>query len=174
MGIKQQKTKNKTTFGVKLLLIMIFIYIFLYFYGYTKYLALEAFFGTLGMLIKILPLLVFVFFISLAVNLFLKPDVARKHLGENSGFKGLAYAMIAGILVSGPPYILYPLLKEMKDSGVSDRLLAVFLYNRNVKIPFIPVMIYYFGWAFTIIISIYIIIFSVLNGFIIEKIVKKA
>ena len=49
-----------------------------------------------------------------------------------------------------------------------NSLLAVLLYNRNVKIPFIPAMIYYFGLKFTVFISLYIIIFSVLNGKLIE------
>ncbi|MBW2540150.1 MAG: hypothetical protein JRE27_11165 [Deltaproteobacteria bacterium] len=77
------------------------------------------------------------------------------------------------MLVSGPPYVLYPLLGELKKRGMTNSLLAVFLYNRNVKIPFIPAMIYYFGLKFTIILSVYIIIFSIMNGKIMEALTKE-
>ena len=35
-------------------------------------------------------------------------------------------------------------------------------------IPFIPVMIYYFGLEFTLILSVYIVLFSIVNGKIVE------
>ncbi|RLC38116.1 permease [Candidatus Falkowbacteria bacterium] len=140
---------------------------------FNKYLIMEAFINTIILFFKLLPILLLVFIISVATNYYLKGDKVKKHLGHESGIKGWVYAMISGILISGPPYILYPLLGDLKKSGMKDSLLAVFLYNRNVKIPFIPVMIYYFGLAFTVIMSIYIVIFSVFNGLVIGRITKK-
>jgi uncharacterized membrane protein YraQ (UPF0718 family) len=96
-----------------------------------------------------------------------------KYLGQEAGLKGWLLAIIGGILVSGPPYILFPLLKDLKKKGMSNALLAVFLYNRNVKIPFFPVMIYYFGLTYTVIISFYIIIFSIFNGLLINFFLKE-
>ncbi|PIP28328.1 MAG: hypothetical protein COX29_01620 [Candidatus Moranbacteria bacterium CG23_combo_of_CG06-09_8_20_14_all_35_22] len=49
-------------------------------------------------------------------------------------------------------------------------LIATFLSNRNIQPAFIPAMAYYFGWQYTIVVSISVIIFSVLNGFLVEKI----
>ncbi|MCD4693857.1 hypothetical protein K8R62_00675, partial [bacterium] len=72
-----------------------------------------------------------------------------------------------GVLISGPPYVLFPLLGDLKKKGMSNSLIAVLLYNRNVKITFIPVMIYYFGLEFTVIISILIILFSVPNAWLV-------
>jgi len=142
-------------------------------YVFNKYLIIEAFLNTLILFLKLLPILLLVFIISLVTNYYIKRDKIKKHLGSDSGLKGWFYAIIGGILVAGPPYILYPLLGDLKKSGMKNSLLAVFLYNRNVKIPFIPVMIYYFGLAFTVIISLYIILFSIFNGLILGRLTKR-
>ncbi len=162
--------KNKISGGVKFLMIVLVIYSIVALLNFS--IAKDAFFDFLLMFIKIVPLLCFVFIIMIFVNLYFTKDRTKKYLGARSGIRGWIYAMISGILVSGPPYILFPLLGELKKQGMKNSLLAVFLYNRNVKIPFLPAMIYYFGFGFTVISSFYIIIFSILNGKIIELLVK--
>lgn len=138
-----------------------------------KYLVLEGLISSVMIFMKILPVMLVVFVIMLITNYFIKQGVIKKYLGESSGFKGYFYAVISGVLIAGPPYVLYPLLGDMKKGGMKNSLLAVFLFNRNVKIPFIPIMIFYFGLAFTVTISVLIILFSLLNGYIIGKIVKE-
>ena len=133
----------------------------------------EAFSGFAGMALKIIPILGLVFCVLFVINLTLNPDRIRKHLGANSGLKGWFFAVIGGILVSGPPYILYPMLAEFKTHGVKDSLIAVFLYNRNVKIPFLPPLVYYFGLTYTVILSAYIILFSLISGILLEKILHQ-
>jgi uncharacterized membrane protein YraQ (UPF0718 family) len=83
------------------------------------------------------------------------------------------YAILFGILVAGPPYALYPMLKQMKEQGLKTNYLAAFLYNRNIKIVLIPAMAYYFGWQFTIVMTILVIIFSIISGVMMEKITGK-
>lgn len=125
------------------------------------------------MILKILPILAAVFVIIYLINRFLDPRRLQRHVGEGSGIKGWLYATVAGILISGPPYVLYPLLGDLKQKGMKNSLLAVLLYNRNVKIPFLPAMIYYFGLAFTVIISLYIVLFSFLNGLLVGILTRR-
>jgi len=73
-----------------------------------------------------------------------------------------------GILSHGPIYVWYPLLKDLKEHGMRTGLVTVFLYNRAIKIPLLPIMIFYFGISFVIILSIYMIIASIFQGKIIE------
>jgi len=167
MELLQNTIKRKLSNSTKFLIGVIFIYLIIAPFNFTA--TKDAFLYFLSMLLKIIPLLAFVFIIMIGVNLYLTEDKIKKHIGESAGIKGWIYAMIAGILISGPPYVLYPLLGDLKKHGMKNSLIAVLLYNRNVKIQFIPAMIYYFGLKFTIIISIYIIIFSILNGLLIEK-----
>lgn len=117
-----------------------------------------------GMVIKVFPILCLVFVILFCINWFLKADKISRYLGRESGVLGWFYAIIGGILISGPPYVLYPLLGEMKKQGARNGLIVTLLYNRNVKIQFLPALAYYFGLRYTVVLSIYIILFSVLNG----------
>lgn len=119
------------------------------------------------MLVKIVPILGLVFVVLFLINLLLDPSWIRRHLGRDSGVRGWFFAVIGGIFISGPPYMLYPMLGEFKRHGARDSLLAVFLYNRNVKIPFVPVLAYYFGLRYTVVLSLYIILFSVINGWLV-------
>ena len=150
---------------------VLLVYVVLFFTN--RDLAWSGIIKTVQMLGKILPLLVFVFAVMVLSNIYFDTRRVRRHLGEDSGVRGWIYAMIFGILVSGPPYILFPLLQDLKSKGMKNSLLAVFLYNRNIKIPFLPAMIYYFGLEFTIILSFLIIIFSILNGILVGWLVRE-
>ncbi|MEJ2315938.1 MAG: hypothetical protein P8Y83_03140 [Gammaproteobacteria bacterium] len=43
-------------------------------------------------------------------------------------------------------------------------LVAVFLYSRAIKLPLLPLMIHYFGLAYTLLLIAYLLLFSLLNG----------
>ena len=120
---------------------------------------------------KIIRILGLVLIIMTVMNVFLNSKKSKQYLTKSKGWKSWIFAIIAWILIWWPPYVLYPMLGEMKKQGMSNTLLSVFLYNRNVKIPFIPISIVYFGATFTVVFSIYIVLFSVLNGIVIGKLV---
>lgn len=120
---------------------------------------------------KILPILAFVFILIFLFNLFLKPKTIAKYIGRQSGLKGWLLAIGAGIISMGAIYMWYPLLVDLKDKGMSNALVATFLYNRAVKLQLLPFLIYYFGWPFTLTITFYMVIFSVISGWAVEKIV---
>lgn len=129
--------------------------------------------GVVGnIFLNMIPILLVVFILMTLSNLFLSPKRVKKYFGKEAGLKGWLYATVFGIIVSGPPYILYPMLKDLKKSGVKNSHLAVFLYNRNVKLPFIPAMIYYFGWQYTVTLSVLIMVFSIFNGLLVGKVTK--
>jgi uncharacterized membrane protein YraQ (UPF0718 family) len=124
-------------------------------------------------LVDITPILIFVFFLLFLINLFINPERIERQLGHNSGFRGWIYASLGSIFISGPPYVLLPILGELKKRGMKESLIAVFMNNRNVQLPYLPVMIFYFGFPFTVVISIYILIFAVINAAILGKIMEK-
>ena len=122
--------------------------------------------------LKIFPVLIFVFFLVFLVNKFVDAKEAKKHLGEGSGLKAWVIVVVGGIISSGPIYMWYPLLADLKEKGMKDSLIATFLYSRAIKIPFLPLMIFYFGLHFTLIFNILILFFSLLNGFATRKLTK--
>lgn len=170
---KESKGKNKAKISgtIKFLSLMILIYV-LGFFVNPNFFAI-AVTNTVKMLIKILPILVVVFFALWIINYLTKSGKIKQVLLKTKGVKGWIMVIIAGILVSGPPYILYPLLKELKAQGMSNAHLAVFLYNRNLKIPFLPISIYYFGLCYTVILSVLLILFSIINGLLVGRLVDE-
>lgn len=134
--------------------------------------ALEIF---LDIIKKIIPAFILVFVLMTLTNYFVKPKTLVKHLGEKSNtVKALTIAIITGIISSGPIYMWYPLLSDLKKQGVRPGLIAIFLYNRAVKIPLLPLIIVYFGLAYAVVLTIVMIFASILQGFIVDKALKKA
>ena len=122
--------------------------------------------------VEVVPIFILVFVFMFLSNYFLNPKKIQKYVGKDVGVKGWTLSVVAGILSSGPIYMWYPLLSDLKDKGMKDDFIVVFLYNRAVKIPMIPMLIFYFGISFTILLSVYMITFSVINGIIVGKLLK--
>ncbi len=157
----------KTDGGIKLFIIVIVTYLISAVFNTT--LVLNSLNTFISLIISILPILVLVFLLMFISNLFLSSKRITKILGHESGVKGYIFSVIFGILSSGPIYMWYPLLSDLRDKGVKNSLIVIFLYNRAVKIPILPMMIYYFGSLFVLILTIYMIIFSIINGLIVDK-----
>ena len=113
---------------------------------------------------RLLPVLGVMLLLMVLVNLWVKPQRIARHLGEESGLRGWAIAITAGVVSLGPMYLWYPMLGELKEKGVCTPLLAAFLYSRAVKIPLLPMMAHYFGLLYTLLFVLIILLFSVLSG----------
>ena len=124
----------------------------------------------LSILKKILPLLLILFLLMALADAFLKPKLLMKYLGKKAGLKGWLLTIALGILSSGPIYMWYPLLKDLQEKGLRTGYLAAFLHARAIKIPMLPLMIGYFGIMYTLVITGVLLIFSFIQGIIIEKI----
>ncbi len=124
-------------------------------------------------LIKIAPIFILIIIITALINYFLKPKQIMKHFGKDSGSKGVFYALVGGIFSHGPMYAWYGMLEDMRSSGLKDGLIATFLYARAIKLPLLPFMIDLFGWIFAVIMIIYILIASIIQGKIIDILEKK-
>ena len=86
---------------------------------------------------------------------------------------GVVYAVIGGILSHGPMYVWYGMLEEMREHGLKDGLIATFLYARAVKLPLLPFMIGLFGVTFAVVINLYILLFAILQGKVIDRVMSK-
>jgi len=160
--------KKKKAFNLTLLLATTLAYIILFIVNKHIFYISIRYFGHI--FLRVFYALIIVFFFIFLTNLFLSPKSVIKYLGKDSGIKGWWISAIAGIISTGSIYLWYPLLKELKEMGMKKGLIAVFLYNRAVKIPILPVMVYYFGWIYTLLLTVYMVVFSVILGLIIENI----
>jgi len=121
-----------------------------------------------SILIKILPILIFVILFTTLLNYFLKPKQIAGHLDRESGINAWIWALAAGVISHGPMYAWYPLLENLRSHGMRDGLIVVFFASRTIKIPLLPIMIDYFGWVFTLVLSFYLLIGALVQGLILE------
>jgi uncharacterized membrane protein YraQ (UPF0718 family) len=115
-------------------------------------------------LIRVAPIILLVIGLMGIAHYLLRPQSVSRYLGKDSGMKGYLIAVSTGILSHGPIYIWYALLKELRDRGMSEGLIAVFLYNRAIKLPLLPLLIHYFGISFAVILLVYMVLASLLQG----------
>jgi uncharacterized membrane protein YraQ (UPF0718 family) len=118
---------------------------------------------------QVLPILGLVFLLLFLANLVLQPKWIRRYLGKGSGTRGWLAAVLGGMFSLGPIYPWYAMLGELQEKGMRRALIAAFLYSRAVKLPLLPLMIHYFGVAYTVILCLYLLVFSVLSGIVVEK-----
>jgi len=123
-----------------------------------------------SIVVKIIPVFILVFAVMVITNYYITPANVSKYLGKSSGIKKWLIAVAGGIISTGPIYMWYPMLKELKSKGVKYGFIATFLYSRAIKPPMIPMIIFYFGLEFTVILTIVMIVMSIIQGMIFEKI----
>ena len=127
----------------------------------------------INMIKKVLPVLVIVIAIMALVDMFFGKEKIEKYFGDTSGVKGWFAVILAAFLNPTPPYLLFPLLKDMKKKGMRNRFLAALLFNRSAQASYIPIMIYFFGWIYTLVLTFYMVVFSVVNGIVVGKLTEE-
>ncbi len=166
------KKSEKSRGGWYFLIIVLIGYLILYFI--RKDLLIKSLSGFSGIIVKIIPVLFIAFMLMFFINYFVTPKLLIKHLTKRNKIKKWVITIIAGIISTGPIYMWYPMLSDLKDKGVNNGLIATFLYSRAVKPALIPLMIFYFGITYTIVFTLSIVVFSFIQGIIINKMeVKK-
>ncbi len=157
--------------GVIFLFIVMSLYTLAYLFDAE--LTLNALVFATELLFRLSPVLLLVFALMFASNLLVKPDWVRANMGKDSGLRGWTIAMLGGILSAGPIYAWYALLRDLKSKGMRTALIAVFLYNRGIKLPLLPLMIHYFGVTYTLVLATYMTSFSLISGILVERMVDR-
>ncbi len=125
-----------------------------------------------NIIISIIPIFILIFVLMALTNYFVDPQTLVKYIGQQAGAKSWLIAVVTGIISTGPIYMWYPLLADLKKNGARTGFLATFLYNRAIKLPLLPMIIFYFGWIYTAVLTIVMVLFSVIQGMIIERLVR--
>ena len=125
-----------------------------------------------SLFIKVFPIILLVFLLIFITNLLVDEKKITKWFGSSGRWQSWILAIILGIMSAGPIYAWYPLLADLRDKGMDNAYIAVFLYNRAIKPQLLPVMIYYFGAAFVVVLTFGMIGASIINGLIVNKLVE--
>ena len=160
----QKNSMNRSGWVMLAIVALLYLLTFLLDPSSAKASALAA----LKTLKMIAPILLIVFFIMALLDTFINPKNIAKHLGEESGLKGWIIALTGGILSHGPGYIWFPMLNDFRKHGARDGLIVAFLYARSIKLPWLPLMISYFGPTFTILLTFFVLLGAWLQGVIVD------
>lgn len=136
---------------------------------FNKILFIKSLLYAKEVIIGVIPILIIIFIFTFLSNLWLTGNKVNRLLITKAGPLQYFGAIIFGILSSGPIYMWYPLLSELKEKGLKNSLITIFLYNRAVKIPLMPMIIYYFGIPFLFVTTFFMITFSLINGYFVDR-----
>ncbi len=168
VDMKKNNVQKKQKLGGRFLLpVVILIYLLLYAYDPIK--TIDALTKSLAILMHLLPVFVIVVLIMGLIAALMQTKNLAKIIDRQSGIKGWVIAVLGGILSHGSSYIWYQMLANLRANHVRDSLIITFLYTRAIKLPWLPLMISYFGITFTVLLTSYIILGAVIQGLIVEK-----
>ena len=69
------------------------------------------------MLINLAPLLILAFLLAGFIQVAIPPELIHTWIGTKSGFKGICIGSIAGALLAGGPYVSFPVISAIYQSG---------------------------------------------------------
>lgn len=142
----------------------VLLYAAVYFYNADLFAESWAFFAK--SLKEILPVFVFVYVLMVVVNRYVTRDFVLKHLRGRGPLVWL-YFILGGIVSTGPIYMWYPLLGDLRKNGVTNAQIACFIYNRSIKPTWLPVMVAYFGLTFVVVTTGLMVLLSLVQALII-------
>ncbi|MDD3156248.1 MAG: hypothetical protein PHP14_02375 [Candidatus Pacebacteria bacterium] len=112
-----------------------------------------------------------IFILTFLSNKYITKEFILKYFNKK-GFKKWFFIILAGIFATGPIYIWYPLLQEFQQKGLKIGFIACFLYNQAIKIFLLPILLIYFDIKYVIILTVVMIVMSILQGLIINRLIK--
>jgi uncharacterized membrane protein YraQ (UPF0718 family) len=151
------------------LIAVFFIYIVVTFVDIQLFTSSVMFFFNL--IIKIIPLFIIILGLMIITNYFITQKLIMKYFNA-PGIKKWLLVVIAGILSTGPIYMWYPLLADLREKGINYGFIATFLYSRAIKIWLLPVIVFYFSLQYVIVLTLVMIVFSCIQGVVVNRILS--
>lgn len=131
--------------------------------------------ATLGgkVFLTVIPVMAAAFGALGLFQVLIKKERIARSLGSQSGFRGLLAASAFGSVLVGPVYIIFPLLRMMREHGARWAIITAVLTSWAVKLPMIPLEIQFLGWRFAALRSALVIVASVCLGLLVELLMPK-
>jgi uncharacterized membrane protein YraQ (UPF0718 family) len=112
-------------------------------------------------------LTVFVFMGMFSV--WVSKERVSQHLGRESGWKGLAYGTLLGVIYHGPQVSIFPFLETMLDKGAKLSVVVAVVSAFAIKLPMIPLEIALIGLKFTVVHNLLLLITAPILGIVMAK-----
>jgi len=103
-----------------------------------------------GILVEVLPMLIFAFIIAGAFQHLLPQEVINRWIGAESGTRGILVGVLAGGFMPGGPITSLPIAAAIYKSGAGIGTMVAFLTSWSLwAFARLPLEIGIMGWRFT-------------------------
>lgn len=119
------------------------------------------------MYLSFFPVILSVAFLAGLISELLSPELVKKIVGRDSGFKGMLIGAIFGALMVGPAYVFYPLFKELMDKGASVGVIATTIGAWAIRLQAIPLAGAMLGFKFITLFNSLIFLYALISGLIV-------
>ncbi len=112
----------------------------------------------------------FLFIIIGLFDVWVPKEMLEKHIGKESGVKGIFLVILLAMLQAGPLYGAFPVAYVLFKKGASVRNIFIYLGAfSSMKLPMLGIEIGYLGIKFTILRTLISLPLFICIGFIMEK-----
>lgn len=123
-------------------------------------------------LVGVLPIIAAVFAALGLFNVWVDKKKIAAVLGKGSGVKAIAIASIAGTMLVGPVYVIFPLMKAVREHGARWAVIGAVLAAWAVKVPMIPMEIAMLGWRFSMSRTVLVALAAIPIGYLLEWVME--
>ncbi|WP_303922317.1 permease [Draconibacterium sediminis] len=130
----------------------------------------EQFYSFFKEMILFLP----VMFILIGLgDVWISKEKVEKHIGKNSGFKGILLVIFLSMAQVGPLYGAFPVTYLLWKKGASIRNIFIYIGAFcTIKIPMITFEIGFLGWKFSLLRTLFSLPIIIIISIIMERILK--
>ena len=119
------------------------------------------------LLLQILPILIAAFVVVGLIPVIIPKNAISMWIGEAAGMRGIMIGSVAGGLMTGPPYAVFPIISGIFKQGAGIGATVAFLTSWSTwQLARLPLVIALFGPKFTIVWVVSTIIFIPIAGLI--------
>ena len=141
-----------------------------YFVGFKPGLVIYSNFNEF--FIEMISFIPFLFIIIGLFDVWLPKEMLEKHIGRESGAKGIFLVILLAMLQAGPLYGAFPVAYILDKKGASVRNIFIYLGAfSSMKLPMLGIEIGYLGIKYTILRTLISLPLFIFVGFLMEKIV---
>lgn len=119
-----------------------------------------------------LPIIVAVFLAIGLFNVWVDKKKVAGALGKDSGMFGIVLASLVGTILVGPVYVIFPLMKAVRDHGARWAVLGAVLAAWAVKIPMVPMEMGMLGVRFSVLRILLVMLAAIPIGLLLEWIME--
>jgi len=152
------------------IILLIILSVGSYFVGFTPGVVVYSSFNEF--FIEMLSFIPFLFILVGLFDVWVPKETIEKHIGKESGVKGIFLVVLLAMLQAGPLYGAFPVAYILYKKGASVRNIFIYLGAfSSMKIPMVGIEMGYLGIKFTLMRTLISLPLFIIIGYLMEKIV---